>query len=544
MALYGYEVGRKFNWAHVNPRHTSKLVKVRSLTLTGTRPNYVNNGFQLVGFAPLTPNIRSLANVVGGFYKRPAMSHTYSPSVRDEYAWFVMNVYIPEFVNVYKRDYVLEDDRVVIKRLDLSSKKIEMMLKLLDSMRDDAYQLDKRGRIIELHVKREFYVAKKLARLIMPLPMRSRVAYCAVISALNKTIYGFPSCVKNMDFDSRVARIRSLFHTDTLSNDNSSFESSQDLWVLNNIIEPIYLALCDGKDDGRLQAYINYRKQKLIMRYDGLQFETEPILNSGGLDTSLSNFLFNDSSVRFAAWKAGMGVDINMLAEGDDLVCEVIPNLERVLRDIGITTKLEYHDNPNDVSFCRCYPGGNNNLTDAVYALAKLGWSDAKYLGANDNKKLGLLKAKCMSYLVQFGGCPIIGPVCKEIYLKLHEVETVIDDDWWEKEKMKFWSENGANKVTTLKDRSEYMRLFNVEIDTQLTIERELIQSIQKHGFFQPISSGELHAIVQRDYPDWIKNFDKRCHLVNSIGKIEKMHYISDWPTNDNVWTSEIESIY
>lgn len=496
----------------------------------------------MLGVVPCTPNIKSALNVTAGFYKRPAMSHTFVQATRDRFAAFVRDVYIPGHVNLYKRPFKMLTDDEAIDRLDVPENTKKQMKQKLEQMRGRGYRLNKKMRTISLFIKLEFYIEElKFPRLIMPLEMEARVAGCAPVAALNEAIYDFPSCIKKTPFLDRSELIRKMFTGPVVANDCSSFESSCDRWIIENIIEPIYLALAENSADERVARFLKERKKPMVMQGMGLKFTTEPVLNSGSVDTSLSNFVLNDAGLAFAADEAG--VDNVRLVEGDDAISTPIPRLTETFSELGFTLKTDYYDDVSDASFCRCYSGGKANLTDAIYALAKLGWTDGKYLGAKKKKKLALLKAKCMSYLIQYAGCPIIGPIADAILNILEDIDEIRPDDWWERNKFQFWKPELRGVPVLEKDREEYNRLFEVTIEEQKCIEREVLSSLEQ-GIGEYINSPQFFRVAERKFPHWIINWEKDVRHVPTSGKIFSREYMSEGPNDDNIWEQIVTANY
>lgn len=477
----------------------------------------------LKGIAPPTPTIRSQANMVSAFYKRVAMNHPVHHPERIELAEFILSEYIPWVLKHVGEFQPVSDDEY-IDSLDITESHKKILKDYCHELERIGFILDPRLRVIQAFIKLEFYeVSDKFPRVIMPQEEASRAAFGAPLSEINHAIMKLPTSIKRYSFAERPNFMKNLFGDDPVqSNDFSSFESSTDKWVINNVLRPIFLAITYPSHEKRVKMYMDYKCRPQNFKYGSLRFKSEPLMRSGDLDTASGNFFANDTAIAYASYKSGgLGVDHPRSVEGDDSVFKRIPGVAVIFRNLGFTAKLEDHDHLRDASFCRVYVGGTAALTDGIYVLSKLGWSSAKYLFAKKEKKLALLKAKCMSYLCQYAGCPIVGPVCDAVLSKLEGITEINNPDWWEQEKMKFWKPELRNKDVLPSDRSEYERLFKVTTAEQVMIEEECIDSITKwclrndSGETCLESSTALEA-VQRYRPDWVRYYDQYAHVVSS----------------------------
>lgn len=398
-------------------------------------------------------------------------------------------------------------------------------------LRREGYVLNQSLRVIMSFLKLEFYeVIGKYPRVIMPQNEKTRAAYGAPIHEINSSIKYLPSSIKAIPFVDRPDWLRSKFSNTKgklMANDFSSFESSCDDWMLTNVLGPIYLAIARDSTDERLNYYLRYKLTEQEFKYGNLRFKSPPLMRSGDLDTAMGNFFENDSAIAYASHiSGGLGVDHPRAVEGDDSVFEEITGADVVFRNLGFTAKLETYDDLKDASFCRIYVGGKAAITDAIYVLSKLGWSNAQYLQASKKKKYQLLKAKCMSYLTQYAGCPIVTTACNEILDKLEGINEIRDKDWWEKEKMKYWNPELRKREIHQEDRLEYARIFKISPEEQIKIEKEIKTSIQSwkiEGEEETfITSPTSIEICQRNKSDWVNYYHQNALLSESENWIKE----------------------
>lgn len=536
----------------MNPKPGCELTQVRRIDPTTVRPNYVNNGAVLKGIAPPTPTIRSQANMVAAFYKRVAMMHPIHHPERVKYGKFIIKHYIPWILKHVPEYNPMTDDEY-IDTLDITEDQKRSLKEECEILRREGYILNQTLRIIMSFLKLEFYeLIGKYPRVIMPQNEKTRAAFGAPVHEINNSIKYLPSSIKAIPFVDRPEWLRAKFSNTKvrlMANDFSSFESSCDAWMLTNVLGPIYLAISRNSKDPRIEFYLRYKMMEQEFKYGNLRFKSPPLMRSGDLDTAMGNFFENDSAIAYASHVAGgLGVDHPRAVEGDDSVFEEIPGVQQVFRNLGFTSKLEIYDDLRDASFCRIYVGGKAAITDAVYVLSKLGWSNAQYLQASKKKKFSLLKAKCMSYLTQYAGCPIVTTVCKEILNKLENIPEVVEKDWWEREKMKFWNIELRQRETHPDDRIEYNRLFNVTIEEQLKIEDEITKSIREWNVNSEeetfLDSPTAREVCLRNKPDWVNYYHEYAHLSESEHWIKERFNFRREMNITNDYMSHIVDVY
>jgi len=141
---------------------------------------------------------------------------------------------------------------------------------------------------------------------------------------------------------------------------------------------------------------------------------------SGEMDTSLNNGVTNCFLFDFFHFEAGntqdeMNVDgkIKGVFEGDDGVtnhCSDNPVSGEVYKAAGFTIKMKTSKDIEDTDFCGVVGDADSFActTDPRSALAGLGWTMSKYVGAKRPRQLELIRARGLSYLHQYRGSPII----------------------------------------------------------------------------------------------------------------------------------------
>ena len=187
----------------------------------------------------------------------------------------------------------------------------------------------------------------------------------------------------------------------------------------------------------------------------------------------------------FAALECQLG-DMRGVFEGDDgLMCFSTGRLppDSFFADLGFSVKMVRHERIEEASFCGIVFDGvdKNNLTDPRDFLAGLGWAARQYRGARKGKLLGLLRAKALSALHQYPGCPVVCVAARRIV----DLTQGVDHRWvlksasvsqWEREQLKAaFDSKLPDKEIGLGSRLLIEKVFNVTVSEQLAWEAEIL---------------------------------------------------------------------
>jgi hypothetical protein len=138
--------------------------------------------------------------------------------------------------------------------------------------------------------------------------------------------------------------------------------------------------------------------------------EVEASRMSGEMCTSLGNGFSNLMFMMFLCHKKGS--QVIGVVEGDDGLFSVTGTApcKQDFRDLGLVIKLEEHTDLSAASFCGLVsdPSDGCNVTDPIKELVNFSWTRNCYLKANSRKMRMLIRAKSLSMLYQYPGCPIL----------------------------------------------------------------------------------------------------------------------------------------
>jgi hypothetical protein len=160
---------------------------------------------------------------------------------------------------------------------------------------------------------------------------------------------------------------------------------------------------------------------KLI--FNDLLVQLEACRMSGEMNTSLGNGFTNLMVFLFNMSESGIS-HYDCIFEGDDgLTTYYGPKLDASLYSrLGFIIKMVYLKSANTASFCgQVFDYETLTvITDPVKVLLNLAWVHTQYLTASDKVHKELLRARAMSLLALYPGCPIIQSVAV-CYMRLTE---------------------------------------------------------------------------------------------------------------------------
>lgn len=169
---------------------------------------------------------------------------------------------------------------------------------------------------------------------------------------------------------------------------------------------------------------------------------------------------------------------VKAIFEGDDALIWMPGMKQKTFTNFGLRLKMEQKPNVNSASFCGMIFDTTDlcNIADPVKIILHTGWTNRKYCLSKNNVLLSLMRAKGMSLMASYPGCPIIQSFAQMI-LRLtrgRSVQRIVDHmDMWEREKFlmipaKVWN---CYKAVGTGTRLLMEDVFHISIDQQLRIE-------------------------------------------------------------------------
>jgi len=393
-------------------------------------------------------------------------------------------------------------------------------LELLEKFREIVNPHDPRYSVVDSFVKDEFYTEPKHARVINSRSDEFKTLVGPIFQLISDAVFKHAAFIKKIPERERPAYVRRYFEQIEgvfATTDFKSFESSFRAQIMASCEMKLYRYMTQLLPaELRMQFYRhldvisgeNHCKSPYVSVY------TEARRMSGEMCTSLGNGFTNLCLFSFMCEESGMSQsDYKVVIEGDDGLARVrtIPNVQPCT-DLGFTIDLITHDKLSDASFCGMIfdPDDCCILTDPMEVLAKFGWGTNQYAGANIKTHKALLRAKSLSYLHQYPGCPIIQSIAKcyerlTIGVQLDKILRSMRMDLYERHKLQsaldWWNLNKKLpfKPITFRSRDLVARLWHIQPDTQIQVERYFDSITQIGPICPPI-----------DFPPlWIVHYDR-----------------------------------
>lgn len=248
---------------------------------------------------------------------------------------------------------------------------------------------------------------------------------------------------------------------------------------------------------------------------------------SGEMNTSLGNGWTN--LMLFSMWHIEAGGSFQTLRgviEGDDgLFCipvEMKLPTETFFSEWGCLIKIIIVDDISTASFCGLIFDQDERkiIADPFKILGNFGYTSNRYALCRKSKLNSLLRAKAMSALVQYDGCPIISVLAKKILelTRSYDVRSVIakERDEWRRGKLIYGMQNYkmyTDTVVGMKTRLLFENMYGIPVAVQISIEN----SISNMTEISPLRFPELLSLFPRDCLDYYEQF--QCAFIVKEGK-------------------------
>jgi hypothetical protein len=378
-------------------------------------PMCVTLGCHLNSFKMPFGDLSDTASSIAGVLKRTGFKHPDAePGLRSELAAFVSSWLKKNLSPLNNQDDVsfdtwLEGTKYSRRRKD----QLKQTFEAFDGC------LRKRDKECKSFNKAESYSSWKHLRGINS---RSDIFKCIVgptFSAIEKVLFKMKWFIKKVPVSDRARHVWEAMYSPTAqyyATDYSAFESHFDDQLMAQVEFQLYefmtAALPTGADWFSLVSETLGGLQ--TCHYKGFDATGVASRMSGEMCTSLGNSFANLMIFLFVCSKAGIKEEeIAGFVEGDDGLFRF--EKHQVIDDslftrLGLTIKIEKYDTLNEASFCGLIfdPDSLIIITDPREVLADFGWAGPFYVKCGSVRRMELLKAKSLSFLHQYPGCPIV----------------------------------------------------------------------------------------------------------------------------------------
>jgi len=336
---------------------------------------------------------------------------------------------------------------------------------------------DKRDTYVATHTKLEFYTEPKFYRGIYARSDRFKASYGPLISSIEDVVYKLQYFIKSVPVTQRPKYIHEFFgEDDVYSNDHSAYESSNNPYMMNSVLRPIYEHIASSHLD-LVNDYMNALTSEQYIKATEYTAKTFGRRMSGEMDTSLGNGLVNLATIMYVLWSHGAKLDdIKVIVEGDDSLFKVVPGVcEMDFKDLGFSPKLECVGKCYQASFCGMIftPKDYVNISDPIKALLKLGWCDAKYIDASQRVLDELYRSKLMCAMVQYYQCPVIYPYLYKEFMRIGPGKTRTLGFWYDEIIKQFTTIDVSKPPKILSTTRIHMEeQFGITVASQLAFEQ------------------------------------------------------------------------
>jgi len=547
--LWGYQLGDHFTNLAATVVKTEASVYVRSLERE-RKPVLTSSGFGDPRVSEPYPDTTSTTNAVAAACGR-LLKQTPMPD-KKELSRFER--FVGKEIRKLFRKLKLEDIKSVEEWIRTRNRpgswKQELLRELANVDGDVTKFSKKKIKLILAHIKQETYPEFKYPRGIFARQNPNKLFFGPIISAMEDIVYKNEQFIKHIPVAERPAYITKMLgdFPHFACSDFSSFEGSfsqefQEVCELQfflYMMEDLPIAMRTLYTEMFVECIIN--KKKIGMSsHEGqrqIMIEVWGLRMSGEMWTSLANGVSN-----LLLWKYFCkvnGVECVGVVEGDDGLfgfrsTSKAPTTEQFSK-LGFTCKIIMVEDLLKASFCGIVfdPSVNVNITDPRPFLSSLAWLPYKYHDFREGKKRSLMRAKALSFLFQYPGCPVI----QSVGLWILRTTTGADLQWV-KEKSGFFNayEEDAYADVFIKkfsaiDVSDTTRQlmaeqFDLPISVQLEIEH----------FFDGLESREFaypDSLFHHLFPDeWILfAHDYKYKPISDVNNIKA--YFKQWDVKIN----------
>lgn len=418
--LYGYrswEFGLPLDGLQVDPSFRFTPVVSTYEHVAQPKIMAVSLGCHVDGAANFWPHTHDADNAALGLLKRVAtLMPEYDPMVYAEFVEFSFSFIIRNMGSC-----VLEYDCDLTVEHWLEGTGYPQYRK--DSLLEESGISDvvrSVDRVISSHIKYESYGQPKYARTINSRSDFFKTKFGPACAEIGRRFFLLPWLIKKLSQDEKIERLERLFdncYLRAFNNDFTSFEATFRRHLM--IIEVFFFCYCLQHTHVFRELMKELVDAKLgvnTLKFKWFLAKLVAKRYSGEMDTSLSNGLQDVLMMCFLLHKAGhparfYELDYPPQIEGDDSIGVFLyPVDSSILEKIGARAKLMLFDNFREASFCGLLISEDSRsvIRDPIHALLDFGYCHYKYFGSSRKMKMKLLRAKSLSFLVMYPGCPIV----------------------------------------------------------------------------------------------------------------------------------------
>lgn len=354
--------------------------------------------------------------------------------------------------------------------------------------------------IVSAHVKDETYAEFKPVRMINAREDWAKAFLGPIFNSIEHAVCKLPWFIKYIPVCDRPRAIYNKIYAEGaryVCTDYSSFEAHFTPAMMWAMEDPLYEFMLSQIPKEQHDMFLDVWRSTVcgtnVVDIKGLfTAELQGTRMSGEMNTSLGNGWCNLVLFMFALFENGATWDDIFencpgYVEGDDGIFRVSDKLSpssAQMEFYGFKLKIDTVDDICEASFCGqvFHPSDMINVTDPISVLMKLSWISRRYIECSKQTSKELLKAKALSTLYQYNGCPIITSACTSILRQMKTTRlssrTINNMSIWDKKLFREASVCGWEvKTPTEPTRDLVARRYNLDTAKQLEIE-EMLQTV------------------------------------------------------------------
>jgi len=380
------------------------------------KPMVVSLGCHVYGAVNFWPDISDPDSLLMGTMKRVA---TLMPSI-DLVLLEEFKIFFIEFMHTELTDCIIPFDEDL--SLETWLEQTDYTEQRKEQLRVASYVTDKcieKDYFVKEHAKHEPYTEPKHLRGIYSRLDKFKTKVGPACYYIGKKFFKLKWFIKTISMKNRAQFIYERYSASWInlcSNDFTSFEAT--FVVLLMQIELLFYEFCLQYHCDNLELMNDMRRAKTGVNRifsKWFKFLLRAKRYSGEMDTSLMNSLMNLALVLFMLHKSGHDdlflKEFPPTIEGDDSIfAHIHPIDETILVKLGAKAKIHHHATLNDASFCKILFADDTMalVTNPIDAMLNFGYTNLYYINASNLTFKMLLRAKSMSMLYTYPGCPIL----------------------------------------------------------------------------------------------------------------------------------------
>lgn len=396
-------------------------------------------------------------------------------------------------------------------------------------------------------IKDEPHNEPKMPRIINAYTDAAKAICGDIQHVLDEAVYKLPFSVKHMNVNERPRAVAEKFGLEPVDGTDFSAMEAHHEGVRAKI--RIYWKKHVGQNLPFIDEYMKIVRAKSeginVSEFKDVIVQVVGRLMSGDCSTSSDNFVLNICLILYMLWKS-VYPDLPlreavekvwewpMFAEGDDGIFKHFDILPGLVEELGLAFKKDDYPHFGMASFCGIIadPDELINITDPRKVLADFPVLSRRYMACSEAKMRQLMRAKAMSYLVCYSGCPIIDPYCRYVLRATRGVDVRSLSG-----KMGYWDNALLEQALTEKPwlqarpispatRRLVERVYQISNRTQMLWESEF----ETRDVLMPLDVAEPEAPPKwmefsRDYVDQV-GWTPRHHEALDAGELGLPHRI------------------